>query len=230
MTTEDRESEHEIITKADVQRLDRITREILVYKRRMEESAFQIGSRLLEVKEDELFRVRHETFNAYLAEEILFHRGTAFTYKRLAAVFDEREFETYGVTKLKHFYPRLWNVDKEARAAVLARKVAVETREGKVQRKALGDLTTDELRWLKNDENDKKRAKEAASMPDGPLAERFVAEARVALEDAHLQETAIDSRPGKDGEGFQISISGVDLPNAARTFGILQKVARDVVR
>jgi hypothetical protein len=84
------------------QTLTRITRELVELKGRAGHAVYEMGVRLAQVRDEELWAAgRHANFEEYVEKEVAVSRSTAYKLMRVAREFNAQIAERYGVEKLE---------------------------------------------------------------------------------------------------------------------------------
>jgi hypothetical protein len=213
-------------TAEEVARLDHSSARSLRYKADMSRGAYKLGRELAGNDEGLLFKARYSTFDDYVERELGISRATAYKYMRIASTFSEPVVVELGTEKLelavRYVAASSGELDPDSLPDLVVR---VPTARGGTTKKRVADASTRELEAAIAALREKERADEDDS-PGRAEAEAYAARARKELDRANLEATTITVRPGPEGKPWQITLDGVALNNAWRTFAILEKAAR----
>lgn len=82
-----------------MEKIDKITTEILELKRNLGQNAWMLGNRLLEIKESQIYLEKYGMFEEYLEKAIDISRESAYRFMRIAKEFDVSLVTHWGVKK-----------------------------------------------------------------------------------------------------------------------------------
>jgi hypothetical protein len=211
--------------------LDEATRAIRGLTRTAGETFHELGKWFARVRDEGLFRARHETFEDYLENEVDYDRTLAYRFIRIAETFTPETAARHGATKLDA-YLRLIDATPADEPAAAVRDLAVKVpvvarRSGEPSRsKPLAEASSREvLAAARAARAAGGRAKTPGSRLPAAVAKRLEAAAG-ALEQAGLLGTRLQATPTAErgAGGASLVLSGLAVARAARAFKVLARV------
>ena len=130
-----------------MRRLARLTEEVEALQSAAGRTFYEIGSRLLQVRREELWRQTHRTFTEYLEERLSISRVSAYKFMRVAENFGAAIAQSYGAEKLVAALSYLEATEmEEAPDEVLNKTVAIREADGRFISKTLHEATATQIR------------------------------------------------------------------------------------
>lgn len=209
---------------AALAKLDQATREIRRLKGAIGQSFYDMGRVLAGVRDKKLYLARgHRTFEDYLDVEAVVKRSAAYAFIRIATTFERRFAISKGSTWLEASLRYIEATPEDEKPSDVPRlAIPIESQDGKSRRKPIAAASVREIRQAAHTA---RRTREARA-PGAEEAARFVERAKEKLDTANLEAERVQTEWSPGRRAHVVSVEGVKLANAWRTFEILAKVAR----
>ncbi len=215
-----------ISNKAAKAALERETKIIARLQKDTVRNAWQIGKRLAQVVELELFKAGgFATVEDYAEKTLRLARSTAFQYMRIAQSFSEEVAATFGIEKLDRGLAYIAKTKEDEKPKDIPKlKIRVPNGSGKVHAKTFETVTLRELRLAVRREAERSGTRRKSPPAIAAHAER-VAVANRALDRA-VGKTNADRADvtlrAADGE-LLVDVRGVPLVHVAKALAAVGK-------